>query len=86
MIRLPRRKNLCHASAAAAELLERRCLLSASLTFHPAVNYSLSGAYPVHVASAELRGDCQPSDIITSNYNCSVSVLLGNGNGTFAPA
>ena len=84
MIKMPRRKR-CVRSVS-AELLERRCLLSASISFHPAVNYSLGSANnPIQIASADLNGDGHP-DIVTLNYNGTISVLLGNANGTFAPA
>src|SRR6185437_12411289 len=43
-----------------------------------------TGDYPVSVVVADLDSDGRP-DVTTANLNSnSVSVLLGNGNGTFA--
>jgi hypothetical protein len=56
----------------------------------PAVNYAV-GTDPVGVAVADLNGDGIP-DIVTANTfgsshpTGSISVLLGNGDGTFQPA
>ncbi len=47
-------------------------------------SYSVSGNQPYFTASAALRGAGQPLDLVTANYNSgTISVLLGNGNGTF---
>ena len=44
-----------------------------------------TGRQPFAVAVADLNGDGMP-DIITANaFDNTVSVLLGNGNGTFQP-
>ncbi len=46
--------------------------------------YSVSGNQPYFTASAALRGAGQPLDLVTANYNSgTISVLLGNGDGTF---
>ncbi len=59
-------------------------------TFQPHVDYA-AGVRPVFIAAADLNGDGK-LDLITANYcgsvsscqsNGSVSVLLGNGDGTF---
>jgi hypothetical protein len=58
-------------------------------TFAAAKAYP-SGLYPISIASADFNGDGIP-DLAVSNYSnpkpCHVSVMLGNGDGTFqAPA
>jgi gliding motility-associated-like protein len=61
-------------------------LLAGSVAFNGAVDYA-TGTLPSIVAVADLNGDGAP-DLVTSNDDVSnppnnVSVLLGNGNGTF---
>jgi len=63
-------------------------------TFRPAVAYSTGGAGPTWVAVADVNGDGKPDLIVTNSNQCSpvscgngtVSVLLGNGDGTFQTA
>src|SRR5437588_662056 len=63
------------------EVLEARCLLS----FSPAVSYP-AGPAPLGVVRADFNGDGR-LDLATANQGANtVSVLLGNGNGTFQPA
>jgi hypothetical protein len=56
-------------------------------TFQTAVTYS-SGGNADSVVVADVNGDGKP-DLLMGNYcvssNCTVVVLLGNGNGTFQP-
>lgn len=63
------------------ESLEDRCLLA----FLPAESYSV-GTSPQAVLTADFNNDTI-LDLATANYSTSdVSVLLGNGDGTFDPA
>jgi hypothetical protein len=66
---------------------------SAAMTVSPAIAHPLLGTFlnfdtgsaPVSVAVGDLDGDGKP-DLVTANAGSNtVSVLLGNGNGTFAP-
>jgi hypothetical protein len=55
-------------------------------TFQMAVNY-LADKFPYDLAVADFNGDGKP-DLAVSNFASDVSdfsILLGNGNGTFAP-
>jgi hypothetical protein len=66
------------------EMLEDRALPSA-VSFSPAVNYA-TGSNPVNVAVGDFNGDGKP-DLAAANFDSnSVSVQLGNGDGTFQPA
>ncbi|HUA14746.1 MAG TPA: FG-GAP-like repeat-containing protein [Verrucomicrobiae bacterium] len=62
-------------------------------TFQDAISYSSGGLWTLGVAVADVNGDGKPDVIVASeclsNNSCSngvVSVLLGNGDGTFQPA
>src|SRR5207245_9264938 len=61
------------------EALEDRCLLS----LNPAVNYAVA-AYPLDMAVGDFNGDGK-ADLVTINTT-QVSVLPGNGDGTFGAA
>jgi hypothetical protein len=57
--------------------------------FMPAVTYSTGASSTFSVAVADVNGDGKP-DLLVANQNCGdcegvVSVLLGNGDGTFQP-
>src|SRR5262249_19779368 len=52
--------------------------------FAPAVPYS-SGPYPVALATADFNGDGKLDLVAANLHSGTVSVLLGNGDGTFGP-
>lgn len=55
-----------------------------SLTYLPRVTYTV-GSRPAEARIADLSGDGKP-DLVVENYSSNtVSVLLGNGDGTLAP-
>jgi hypothetical protein len=57
-------------------------------TFQPFKSYSVGGQTPITLTVADLTGN-GVQDIVTANgqfANNSVSVLMGNGDGTFGPA
>src|SRR5438132_9061040 len=62
-------------------------------TFQPARTFATAGMNPVTVAVGDFNGDGRPDLAVTNSANTSsgavpgnVSVLLGNGGGTFQPA
>jgi hypothetical protein len=62
-------------------------------TFQTAAIYSSAGEYAYSVAVADLNGDHHPDIVVTNQFagngdfsDGSVSVLLGNGDGSFQPA
>jgi hypothetical protein len=63
------------------ELLEDRCLLS----FSPAVSYP-AGLEPQALLTADFNGDGKLDLTVANYYSSTVSVLLGNADGTFQPA
>jgi hypothetical protein len=68
-------------SSRGAEPLERRRLLS--VTFLPQQTYAVGG-YPAQAAVEDL-GNGHPDLVVANNNDATVSVLLGNGDGTFQP-
>ncbi len=55
----------------------------AAVSFAPAVDYPVAGSSPLDITVGDLNGDGNP-DVVTPNYgSSSVSVLLGNSDGTF---
>lgn len=53
-----------------------------SLGFQPAANYS-AGSYPRVLAVGDFNGDSMADLAVTSSYSGGVSILLGNGDGSF---
>ena len=67
------------------EELERRLFLSTAIAAFQTQQTFATGTSPFSVAMADVNGDGK-SDLLAANFNgASVSVLLGNGNGTFQP-
>ncbi len=57
----------------------------AAISFAPATAYTV-GSQPLAVATKDLNGD-NKLDLVVANYTSNtVSILLGNGDGTFQPA
>ena len=69
------------ASRLCLESLEDRCLLS----FSPAVSYPV-GTNPQAVVTGDFNGDGRPDLAVANSSSNSVSILLGNANGTFQAA
>jgi hypothetical protein len=68
----------------ALEVLEDRTLLSA-VSFSAPVNYAV-GQVPFSVAVGDFNGDGRPDLAVANQVGNSVSVLLGNGDGSFQTA
>lgn len=55
-------------------------------TFQAGIEYPAGERYPVRLISADVNGDTWP-DLVTANYDyANFSVLLNDGDGTFAAA
>ena len=76
-----RRSRSHHISRACFEVLEARQLMS----FTPAVNYP-AGTNPQDMATADFNNDGRLDIVVANPTANSISVLLGNGNGTFQAA
>lgn len=57
---------------------------SQALNFRPPAK-NATGASPISVAIADVNGDGIPDLAVADNRSNSVSILLGNGNGTYQP-
>ncbi len=66
------------------ESLEDRTLLT-GVNFSPPVSYPV-GQVPFAIASGDLNGDGKPDLVVPNQSSNTVSVLLGNGDGTFQAA
>jgi hypothetical protein len=57
-------------------------------TFQPAQSVSpgVQGAEPYGIAIADFNGDGHQDLVLNNAYTDNVSILLGNGDGTFQPA
>lgn len=63
--------------------------VAASLAFAPVVDYSAAGTGAAFVTVADVNGDGKPDLLVSgalSDGSGMVSVLLGNGDGTFQPS
>ena len=86
--------NLCASSSNCSNGAVNVLLGNGDGTFQAAVSYNSDGAYPYSVAVADLNGDGKPDLLVAnecaSTSTCSnggaLSVLLGNGDGTFQAA
>jgi hypothetical protein len=85
--------NWCVSSSNCANASVSVLLGNGDGTFQTAVSYGSGGAFAFSVAVGDMNGDGKPDLVVinecTSNSNCtngSVSVLLGNGDGTFQTA
>src|SRR6516162_537776 len=66
------------------ELLEDRCLLSGGLSFADPIDINLgAGKSPQSIATGDFRGSGIQDLAVADSGSNEVSVLLGNGNGTF---
>src|SRR5277367_6701136 len=69
-------------SACAIERLELRRLLSTVGFSASSVNV---GSDPSAIAVGDLNGDGIPDVVVANQYDNSISILFGNGDGTFQP-
>jgi hypothetical protein len=84
--------NLCQAEGCYTDGEVAVLLGNGDGTFQPATTYESGGPVSYSVAAADLRGNGIMDVVITNRFNGgsaaknSVSVLLGNGDGTLQPA
>jgi hypothetical protein len=80
-------RPLTRVALAAALAAVSLCVVSGSSAtvslFKPRVDYP-AGAQPYAIATADFNNDGKPDLAVANNYSSDVSVLIGNGNGTFA--
>ncbi len=58
-------------------------VIHAEQLFEPFIGYS-AGSYPYGITSVDLNGDSIPDLLTANNQASTISVLLGNGDGSFA--
>ncbi len=81
----------CGSSCGNTDGLVRVRLGNGDGTFRAAASYDSGGLWPRSVAIADMNGDGKPDIVVTNffnnpnNFNGTVGVLLGNGDGTFQP-
>ena len=68
-----------------SEPLEGRVLLSSAIAAFGMPQTIATGPYPATVAAADVNGDGKADLVVADPSTSSVSVLLGNGDGTFQP-
>ena len=84
--------NYCASSGNCANGTVAVLLGNGDGTFQPAVTYDSGGQYARFVAVADVNADGNPDLLVTNVYGTSagtnggISVLLGNGDGTFQSA
>ena len=80
-----RSSQTVRATGRVIEQLERRVLLSSAIAaFVPQLTFS-TGAGPNDAIVADINRDGKPDLLIANQDDNTVSILLGNGDGTFAP-
>ena len=79
MPRPPRRRR---SSVPPIDLLERRTLFAAAVSFAPAVSFA-AGTAPSAVAAADLNADGKTDLAVTDATALTVNVFFGTGTGTF---
>src|SRR5260221_12876176 len=81
---LQQTSNLVPGAGHACEPLERRAMLSAAVSFNLAPEYAAKEGTS-SVTSADFNGDGKADLAAARSWYSAVSVLLNDGNGTFAP-
>ena len=67
------------------DTLEDRTVLTGAVDFQPPVEYNVGGG-PDAVTVGDFNGDTILDIAVANSYDDEVSILLGNGDGTFGAA